>query len=343
MNTELSFIIKSYQLIPYHIKLRQPWHSAATTITFREGFVLRLQTENNLSASGECAPMTEIGTESLAQAQTYLQQVLPELFKQPLSISRLTQIKHLPACRFALETALLSLQAQQKNISIACLLNAEKCPNEHSKIKVNTMLGSINEDILCRAEQAEQQGFKCLKVKMGLRPIEDEVKILQQLLAQLSAATQLRLDANKSWHFKQVQWLLQVLACSTQQIDSIEEPLKVFDHEQYRTLQHSTAINLALDESFPRTDIKHLPVKQLVLKPMAQGGLLPCLKLAGRAQRAKINVVITSSIETAHGLWPISHLCAAIGGQQFHGLATAAWLEDTLIKPPGIKHGIITL
>ena len=76
---------------------------------------------------------------------------------------------------------------------------------------------------------------------------------------------------------------------------------------------------------------------------MAQGGIINTLHLARQAQQSKIKTVITSSIETAYGLWPIVYLCAAINNQQFHGLATASWLENTLIEPPEIKHGIITL
>lgn len=343
MNIEQPFIIKDYQLIPYHIKLCHPWCTSTATLNFRQGFLVRLIINDNLSAIGECAPMIEIGTESLLQAQKFLQQTLPTLLNKPLSIASLTQMAHLPACRFALESALLSLQAKQQKITLACLLNPENCLSQQSYIKVNTMLGNINDDILSRANKAVQQGFKCLKIKMGIRAIETEVKILQHLLQQLAADIQLRLDANKSWSLAELQYLLHYLEPYKQQIDSIEEPLKNYDFKQYQTLQHNTAINLALDESFSPVLLKHYPVKQLVLKPMAQGGILPSLKLARQAQKDRIKVVITSSIETAHGLWPISHLCAALGGQQFHGLATASWLEDTLITPPGIKHGIITL
>ncbi|MCU7800319.1 MAG: hypothetical protein KZQ70_09280 [gamma proteobacterium symbiont of Lucinoma myriamae] len=121
-----------------------------------------------------------------------------------------------------------------------------------------------------------------------------------------------------------------------------EEP-KIFNTTAYQHLQSKTSIAIALDESFSSSDsLETFPVQRLILKPMAQGGLLKTLERVRQAQQLNIETIITSSIESGYGLWAISHLCAAVNNQQYHGIATASWLEETLIKPPEIKHGIIT-
>ncbi len=335
--------ITDFQIIPYKVRLKTPWQTAHSQLLFRQGFLVKLIINDSLSAIGECAPMEAIGTESLIEAQLFLEKKLPEMLGQTAIIDSLDDTDLHPACRFALETAILSLQAQEKKQSIASLLN----PEFSKKINVNTILGQLNKNIISNARQAEVEGFKCLKIKLGSGSIKTEAHILEELIKHIEPSTTIRLDANKSWSVTETQWLLNFLKPYKNEIDNIEEPLKHFASSDYKALQEHTDISLALDESFCSLKFtqapEQYPVNTLVLKPMAQGGILNTLRLARLAERAKIKTVITSSIETAYGLWPIAHLCAAINNGQFHGIATANWLEDTLTEPPGINHGIITL
>ncbi|MCK5649717.1 MAG: hypothetical protein KAI22_12650, partial [Gammaproteobacteria bacterium] len=238
-------IINHYQLIPYKIKLNTPWHTASAKLFFRQGLLVKLIINESLFAIGECAPMVETGTESLQQAQQFLDKKLPSLLGKKISINSLSDMESFPACRFALETALLSLLAQQTQKNIACLLNPENSSAAKTQIKVNAMLGSLNNDLLSHAKQAESQGFKCLKIKVGLNKINSEANALTYLLQQLSPATLIRLDANKSWTINETEWLLNFLKPYESQIDSIEEPLSHFDQAAYQYLQSNTKINLA--------------------------------------------------------------------------------------------------
>ncbi len=354
------FIVTDYQLIPYTIKLKvpyqkelktphqkermAPWKTSNSSIHYRQGLLVRLIINKSLSITGECAPMPEIGTENLFQAQQFLQKKLPSLIGKPLGTDILSDMQALTACRFALETALLSLVATLNETNIAQLLN----PEPAREVKVNAMLGSLDTNLITRAKQAEAQGFGCLKIKVGLSDIESEAAVLSNLLKQISPATVIRLDANKSWTLEQTEWLLgflqHKLEAHISQIDSIEEPLTTYNEKKYQYLQSKTTIALALDESFSSTSsLVQFPVRRLVLKPMAQGGIINTYHLARQVQEYKIETVFTSSIETGYGLWPIAYLCCAINNKQFHGLATAPWLENTLIKPPEIKHGTISL
>ena len=134
----------------------------------------------------------------------------------------------------------------------------------------------------------------------------------------------------------------------TDKIDGLEEPLNHYNEKQYRELQQATAIPLALDESFSG-NINHasasfnLPVRRLILKPTAIGGLIQSYRIAKIVQRHNIEVIITSSIETGYGLWANTCLAAAINNNQTHGLATGHWLENTLVPAPDINNGIIHL
>ncbi len=354
-----NFTITDYQLIPYNLRLKTPWKTSSSSLSYRQGLLVKLTgslagkkplasrkplAKRKFSVTGECAPMPEIGTESIAQAQDFLYKKLPALKNSMFNKQLLSAMKHFPACRFALESALLQFMSSLYNKSIAQLLN----PQCELKVKTNSMIGPLDESVISRAEQAQLQGFKCIKIKLGMGDIKTEAKRLVHLLTNISASTLIRLDANKSWSSEETNYLLDVLTPYQAQIDCIEEPLKNYQHEDYKVLQSQTSIALALDESFSATKIpaeqfKTFPVNRLVLKPMAQGGIINTLKLAKQAQSFNIETVITSSIESGYGLWIISHLCAAVNNNQYHGIATGSWLEETIIKPPEIKHGIITL
>ena len=338
------FELDHYLLQPYKIKLTQPWNSASHHIHYRQGFILTLSTAQGLIAYGDCAPLAAMGTETLSEARLQLTKTLDTVKDRPVDESWLDKLAHYPASRFALETAILSLICQHRKQNLAQLLN----PDAGNNILLNAMLGDINTQNSRNITHIENQGFQCLKFKLGIQPPEQEARQLKTLLTWLKPETRIRLDCNKSWTFAQCQWFLNFinseLESCIQKIDSIEEPLREFNIRNYRLLQKQTSISLALDESLNTvTDLKHLPVQRIVLKPTLRGGIITSWQLAQIAQSHGIEVVISSAIETGYGLWPISYLAAALDNGLHHGLATAHWLENSLITAPEITHGRITL
>lgn len=86
-----------------------------------------------------------------------------------------------------------------------------------------------------------------------------------------------------------------------------------------------------------------LAVRRLVLKPAVVGGLWRTLTLARQAARLGLEVVLTSLIESAAGLWPSLQLAAAIGSPLAQGLATSSWLHQDLGRAPRPRQGHIWL
>ena len=89
---------------------------------------------------------------------------------------------------------------------------------------------------------------------------------------------------------------------------------------------------MALDESltdlFVDTPPDELPVRRLVLKPTTLGGIRRVMKRAQTAQRAGIDAVVTSTLETSVGLWAVAHVAAALNNHLAHGLGTVEWLDN---------------
>ncbi|MEA3641137.1 MAG: enolase C-terminal domain-like protein [Lamprobacter sp.] len=215
------------------------------------------------------------------------------------------------------------------------------------EIELNAALGAVVELQPERLGRALAVGFRVLKVKVGLAPIDRELEAIQNLCARLPADVRLRLDANRAWTLATTGKLIDALRPIADQIDCLEEPCAEATDTQLRALQAQTPFALALDESLPARgwplDPEQLPLRRLVLKPGVIGGLRPTLALAWQAQAAGLEVVITSLIESAAGLWSSAQLAAATGSTLAHGLATAGWLAADVGPAPVIQDGRIQL
>jgi o-succinylbenzoate synthase len=222
--------------------------------------------------------------------------------------------------------------------------SAQNLPPE---IEVNAALGALIALQPKPLDRALAAGFRVLKLKLGVAPIARELEAIRALCGQLPPAVRLRLDANRAWDLATARKLLDGLLPVADQIDGLEEPCAEADDGELRALQTRVPFALALDESLPARgwplEPEQLPLRRLVLKPGVIGGLRPSLRLARRAQAAGLEVVITSLIESAAGLWSSAQLAAATGSALAHGLATADWLAADLGAAPLIQAGRIRL
>lgn len=336
-------LISSSAATPYRLGLRRPWLTHRGRLDHRDGWLIRLAADGCYGV-GDCAPLTMTGTETLAVAGQWLAQHISGLCRQeamPL-LEQLDSLHSPPAVRCGIESALIDLLSRQAGISVARWLN----PDALERVEVNANLGSLDQQTSDRLAQAT--GYPVVKLKLGIASPEEELVWLNQLVPALPAGVRLRLDANQGWSYHQASQF--ILACATLPIESIEEPLCDPDCKQLYRLQQLTDIPLALDESLTRLDLEklwqHPPVRRITLKPMVLGGLLPSFRLAQRCHQAGIDAIVTTTIDSAIGVWAATALAAALGrpgAGLAHGLATSRWLTNDVAEPPQIEQGVITL
>jgi o-succinylbenzoate synthase len=337
--------LQQLRLHPYRLALRKAWVSASGRFTERQGYLVVAQDDAGRCGYGDCAPLTEAGTENTKQAHTWLNDYMPSFKPAPVD----TLLKNLPApqdcppaARCSLETALLDLLARQQQQPLYRWLE----PGSFSTVKVNASLGSLAG--ITAGDIQAARGYSVLKLKLGLAPVKQEIGRLETLVESLSSGVRLRLDANQAWTFAEAEQFIE----STRHlpIESLEEPLAEPELAQLHTLQAHAGFPLALDESLTRFPVEHFlshkPVTRLVLKPMVLGGLLPALALERKAARAGVESVITTTVDSAVGTWAAAHLAAAINVHSenlHHGLATSQWLVQDIARAPCIRNGEIRL
>jgi len=297
--------------LPYCLPLRRPWQTSQGRLSERRGSLLRLRTADGLTGWGDCAPLPEFGIDEAA------------------------------ARDLAEECALLDLAAQRAGLPLGYWL-AGKQPAQ--SVAVNAVLGAISTVTPQAMQISLTAGYRVLKIKVGARPLGDEIDDLQQICSALPAGVGLRLDANGAWDEADSRRFL--ATCRPLPIEGIEEPVRGPDAATLRRLQATVPFPLAIDESLHLVDLDFWlspPVHRLVIKPARVGGLLASIELGLRAREAGVECIVTSSLESACGLTACAHLAVAIAPDSCHGLATADWLASDTGDAPAIVGGRMLL
>jgi o-succinylbenzoate synthase len=319
---------------PYDLPLRRDWQSARGGFQRRRGWLVCVEADG-ISGFGDCAPIPVAGTEGFDAAESALLAIERRAPGEPSDelIAMMDEgCAAVPAARFAIECALLDLRSQARGVPLRTLL--AETASDH--VAVNGILGplsTLGEDDLQACAEA---GFRVMKIKVGLDAPRSELTHLTLLASSLPPETRLRLDANGAWNHKEAHLMIERL--SRLPIESLEEPLRIPDPSHLRALQSEASFPLALDESMSDVpadaDLRQLGVRRIVIKPVVLGGLMRALDRSTRAAQAGVEVVVTSVVESAAGLWPTAQLAAATGSRIPHGLATADWLAADLGGAP---------
>ncbi len=264
----------------YRLPLRTPLRTAHGWWTEREGIIIRLEDEAGLVGYGEIAPIPWFGTETVAEAEEICRK-----FGASVSGDVLDAVPGRFGCvRFALEQA----REQPGKISpsvrlpVVALLPAGRAALEILPVKL-------------------EAGFLAFKWKVGVGHVDDELGMLDDLLAQLPAHAKLRLDANGAWNRRDAGlWLAR---CAERPLEFVEQPVAPAEEDALVGLARDYPVKLALDESVVRLAEALRWQAQgwpgvFVIKPALAGPLYDVMKWI---QTTQADVVFSSAIETALG------------------------------------------
>nr|WP_276611036.1 enolase C-terminal domain-like protein [Wenzhouxiangella sp. XN24] len=322
--------LASLQLFPYAIPLSRPWKCARGDTVMRRGWLIRIEDSEGGHGWGETAALPGAGTETAPLAEAALAEAVANFPGLSMDMAHARLPRHdRPAARCGLECALLDLAARRAGVPLYRHLRPDAAP----RVRVNAFVGAIDAGLGERLVAARAQGFEVAKLKLATAPLEDELPLFFAAMEQLPAGLRLRLDVNRGWSTAQAEATLPLFAGLP--IEALEEPAADADAEALARLQSMVDFSLALDESLASwPDEGPLPVRRQILKPMVVGG--PS-RVFGLALRPRTESIVTSSVDTAVGLWLSAHIGAALDNGLAHGLDTASWLSTLLgpVPPPG--------
>jgi len=330
--------IVSCEAFRYDLPLAVTLNLGRQTLKSRRGFIIRLADEWDNYGYGEVAPFPGIHTEDVVAALKQYRDIVPNLTECEFSSQLrdlngaferwLGQYNLFPSLRYGVEMAMLNLLAAREACSLARLLSAAY----PRFLPVNGLIidGSAS-DSKAQLPEISAEGLTAVKLKVGRRPLQDDIDAVRKARSILGNNVSLRLDSNRYWDFETaVKFAEATVDCT---IEYIEEPLA--DPSRLPDFHALTKLPIALDESLsgqnPLLMVVPECVQALILKPAVLGGLEKTQAFIRLAERHKIKVVISSVFESGVSLAALANCAAALtGGINPAGLDTYRWLLDDL-------------
>lgn len=314
----------------FELPLARPLHTATGVIEARRGVAIRVRDASGVGV-GEATPLAG-WTESYEACQTVLAAVAAA--DDPIRSLTDERLRTRPAARHGLSLALADHRARLAGVPLYRHLGGE---GSVRRVRANATIGDGDVPTTVAATvDAIDAGFTALKVKVGARPVEDDVERLSHVRDAVGPVVELRADANGAWTREQAQRAFDGFAALD--VAYVEQPLPADDLAGHATLSEST-VGVALDEGLVGRAVDELEAcfavaDVVVLKPMALGGVDRALDVARRALAAGLVPVVTTTVDGVVARTAAVHVAAAIPDRPACGLATASLLAADLCRDP---------
>jgi o-succinylbenzoate synthase len=222
--------------------------------------------------------------------------------------------------------------------------------NGKVKIPINGLIW-MGETEFMQAQMHEkvEQGFNCIKMKVGAIDFEKEIRLLQELRSNHPSENMiLRVDANGAFVESNVRQRLAALA--ELKVHSIEQPIKPGQIQLMKDLCAENILPIALDEeligihscSRKRTLLQTIQPQYIILKPSLHGGILSCQEWIAIAEELHIGWWMTSALESNVGLNCIAQFTAQYPIDKHHGLGTGSLYTDNIESDLKVANGFIS-
>jgi len=351
--------IKHMRWSPYRIPFRTNFTTAHGILNARQGAIVEIVTNDDLTGVGEIAPMPEFAGDDLLTALAPLPLLSSQLLGWELldAINFLyTEATELPATTLCgLEGALLDVIGKAMGCGVmdamghVGAMGHAGAINRAPTVAVNVVIGALSiENTVARAREAMQAGYSCIKLKVGGERQEVEIERIAAVRTAIGSDMHLRLDANEGWTFAESISILS--QCAPYAIQYVEQPLPAGDLDGMHTLRYNVPVPIAADEAIydlesARRVLAHDAAAVLIIKPQLAGGLHVGRQIISEATQHGVQCVITSTIETGVGIAGALHLAAASPEITLEcGLATLHLLaDDLLIDDLTLDHGFLTV
>jgi muconate cycloisomerase len=247
----------------------------------------------------------------------------------------------------AIGDALYDLMGKLLGIPVYDLLGG-KC---RDAVRVGLALGitSPPEAMIARADAAYQEGYRHIRIKIGMDPTVD-VENIRRVREHFGTKVVLRADANGGMTFPDAVRLLKKLEAFD--LDIVEQPVPGWDLEGMAALCRAVAIPISADESLT-TDHSLMEITRLQAAKVIQtktgknGGLHYTRRLWAIAEAAGIAIFPGNHPSTSVATAAVAHLCAAwpvlpVVGDFQTGLCDML-ATDIATEPLSVKDGYVRI
>ena len=334
--------IKQFHIYTYYLPVLQPLGIGKIFVTSRSGALIHIKTNTNIHGFGDASPLQGLHHESLKKVTNQLKKI-KSLFvgtrcEEVFAIldNFRGKMNLYSSVQFALESAFLNINEQISPSGQDRILPESL----HKTIYVNALVSGDDPDILKKIDNTISEKYRSIKIKVGRKPVDTEIRLLYNIRKIIGNKVSMRLDANQAWELKEA--VKYIKSIKNLEIDYIEEPLKNLNN--LPVLYEKTGIRIALDEHLIHIspEIIHTMkwINTLILKPSVIGSVRRSLHFINRAEELGLNVVISDTFHSGVGLSFLIRLASVLSKNLPMGFDTYRHLKnDILVNRLPLKNG----
>lgn len=320
---------------PYILKFKRPAGTSRGIYNDRKVWYIKIWSEDNPDHAGigECAPLPNLSCDYLPDYEDLLKKACSDFeFNGYIDYDKL---RPYPSILFGLETALRHYERGNWALWDTPFAKGEK------GIPINGLIWMGTFEYM--SEQIENkinQGFRCIKLKIGAINFDEEISLLRRIRQRFSAKEMtLRVDANGGFKPSDADEKLKLLG--DLDIHSIEQPIMAGQWKEMSRLCKSSPVPIALDEELIGCNhykeksrlLETIKPAYIILKPSLHGGIKGCAEWIEIAEKLGIGWWITSALESNIGLNAIAQWCATLLSPLHQGLGTGLLYTNNIDMP----------
>ncbi len=340
--------ITDVEIFLFDVPLVSPFRIAIGEMTAANDLLIRIHTDQGVSGVGEACPFLPITGETQATNVAAAKAIRDMIIgKDPLAIDDLLRqigpiVHSNPSAVAAFDMALFDILGKVAGLPLFRLLGGTKNVFETDiTIGLDTL-----ESMRDEAKRHVANGFKTLKVKVGLDPDEDYAHI-EAIRSAVGPKENIRIDANQGWTVPQAIYGLKKLAPLA--IQFCEQPVLASDTAGLKAVREQSPIAVMADEALfgPSDAVKLIRADAcdtFNIKLTKAGGMLNSIRIAHIADAANIRCMVGCMLETRLGLTAAAHVVASQANIIYADLdGYADQTVDPVVDGMTVKAGMVTL
>ncbi|HET8886783.1 MAG TPA: o-succinylbenzoate synthase [Salinimicrobium sp.] len=326
----------------YHshfLDFKRPSGTSRGILTQKETWFLKL-TDGSKTGIGECGILRGLSIDDRPDYEEKLKWTCENIKLGPHKLWK--ELKEFPSIQFGVEMAFKAIAAKKNFI-----LFPSEFTEGRKAIPINGLVW-MGDKAFMKTQIIEKinEGFNCIKLKIGAIDFETELNLLKYIRSQFSSEEiEIRVDANGAFHPSEA--LKKLFQLQKFDLHSIEQPIKAGQIGEMAKLCQETPVPIALDEELigifdvtKKEEILQMIRPQFIIcKPSLIGGFKGTQQWLDLAEKQKIGWWITSALESNVGLNAISQWTYTLKSKMPQGLGTGSLYINNFPAPLTVEQG----
>jgi muconate cycloisomerase len=342
--------IETIDCFPALLPLRKPLVMSTYRIDDGPVLFVRVRTRGGAEGWGEAAASPIMSGETLTGMQAAVRNLIAPRLIGACALDRARLSRELRTSMFAnggaiaaVDMALLDLAGRILDVPAVALLGGAI----RRTVKPLWLVGgsgSAEKDV-AEAVALHAQAFRSFKLKVGLKPVADEVHTVELLRKALGPDCLIAADANMGWDTTTA--IRFATGSAPFDLAFLEQPTPAGDVARMATVAAASPVPIGIDESLHGLGdlLAHVAARAAggaSLKTIKLGGITPVVATAGICDALGLSVNLAMMMESSLATAAMVHAACAIPRIDWGLSLGNLWLaEDPVVRPITCAEGLV--